>query len=469
MVGSFTTCKNLFPTRCLENQNYSFLNHCLSNGGDYNNHKFIGLFDVLLWLKYCMEIRKVVCLNPFTSVEMSSSKYSISVHKIDYFSKHVPQPSLFIHYHFVAENCILGINLGCGMCPMETTPLYFYDYRHNHLWYNQDHERCVLDKLNEIVEKGHVLSLQFQNHEEGANERGRTVLLLGGCVNLGHQFWNEMTGLHLLEKENVLPKTDDIFMGSYDFFGIHHYLKNKFNKEPQFLGELSTLDEYHGDGFFYAYHILKMTTEFFSFYQDIFLPVIKEIKSDRYITTHHLAPFPIEDRKIVLMVRINKNNNEENERQLIQFIQVLRNQDPSLKFIFEGYFKNYMEDNDLLVGIAENISTASQMEIQYNELIQNVIHKTNLTENDYRSTLGMYIHEAILYHNNVLMGIGNCGSGCTLGGWISKIPSLWYGRDDVTIYNQMDKSICEGFPPCSYIPELTEKDLISFYQKQISM
>jgi hypothetical protein len=481
ITASISECKNIFPPHFLENQNSSFLEYCIKRtieiSSDINltnsfNEIFKGLFDVLLWLRGCINQRRIVCLNPFEmneeKKEISTDVYSISAHSINYEKLVIHQPSLFVHYHFVKEKCILGFHLGVGMNAMDTSPLYFYSYEEDKLWYNHYHLPDILLKLNEIIDDGYRLSVRNDDRKKsnGNNEKekNKIILLVAGHANLGHQFWNEMTGFHLLENYEMLEKTDEVMFGNYDYFGMDQYITETYKKQCLMIGDLNSLNEFRGCGVFYSYHFMKITSQFLSFYKKKFLPTLRTLST----FSTQLPPFNDIENKILIVLRREATFDNFFVDKIVSCIQMLRAKNLSLKFIFEGYFRNFSKEwKKVYSGNSTNSMSGSEMMNNYKDLVNVIVNKSCLTNNDYRSTIGMYVHEALSYHNNILMTLSHVGSAATIAGWIDNIPGIQFGRAQVEIYEGLDKVIYDSPMNMLYIPILNEDHVLKFYTDQV--
>ena len=289
---------------------------------------------------------------------------------------------------------------------------------------------------------------------------------MGGHANLGHQLWNELTGLHLLETNEMLEKTDEVLFGNYDYFGMNQYITETYSKEPLIIGDLNSLNEFQGCGVFYSYHFMKITSQFLSFYKIKFVPTLRTLST----LSTHLPPFRDEENKILIVLRRDSLIDNNFIDKIVSCIQILKTKNHSLKFIFEGYFRNYSQEwTKVSIGNSTNSMSGSEMMNNYEDLVNIIVIRSGLSSNDYRSTIAMYVHEALRYHNNVLMTLSHVGSAATIAAWIDNIPGIQFGRAQVNIYEGMDKLIHEYPMNMLYKPLLNENDVLTFYMTQIDV
>ena len=294
----------------------------------------------------------------------------------------------------------------------------------------------------------------------------KVILLVGGHNNLGHALVNEMTGLYCLWERGLLEKSvlQEIWVGNHDFFGIREFLDPVSSRSrSRNVGNMkTTIHGYAGKGILFGFHFYRILTDFLQFYLDDFIPRIQQLHSP-FVNTS-LCPFNEEEPSPVILIVLRCGVHEDPQQvdKITRIIDRILGICPDARFVLEGFFLNHRHDWETLeVGYRERCGAQDMLET-YRRVEKEIVERCHLSDKNYRSTIGMHIHEALAYHKTVSWGIFNVGSASTIGCWMSRIRGIEFGREDTERYREMDLVFHEDHPELVYKRTLELEDIDGF-------
>ena len=124
------------------------------------------------------------------------------------------------------NNIPFFVCLGNGATNMvlKTNILFIYYYENNEI-FNLNTDICHWKDSIDII-CNNILDYYENNNIITSNKIGMT---LGYCLNIGHTYWNEISGFKFLIDLNLIDFIDTFIIGPYDYFNIYKILE-KHNK-----------------------------------------------------------------------------------------------------------------------------------------------------------------------------------------------------------------------------------------------
>jgi hypothetical protein len=240
----------------------------------------------------------------------------------------------------------------------------------------------ILDKNIDLIVKNPLYL------EEITTQDSETVMVFGKHFQLGHYLWNEVSGIDILVRTNLIKKIDVLLLGDYDICDMYKIIKeyNPVCKIINIKDKSSIIENYKNNyGMISGYFITDTTKKYYlknidaiKFDKKIVMMII--IKADRRI---------MKDMEIIYANLINKlvENNILNPKETI--------------ILFEGLYCNKIN---------------SFLENYYNRFIDRYKYIANtITENinkDFEciSLLELTFPEILRYYNSVNFWIGGTSS-----------------------------------------------------------
>ena len=392
------------------------------------------------WLKRSMEDRRITINSPFSNRLIYSETYFITLEYIDM----VPQPYATCTFYFKEEATIVGIGLGTGMGGMASSRiLYIYNLDKNKIYYT-----WIDYDFNEFKNKMFVKI--YNNYLKSFSKNlidteNKIVTLYGHMNNMGHMLFNDITGLFLLNYNDITKYIDKVIIGNNDVYFIRDYFKSYNNLTIEISREINYLDGYFGKGIFFKYnhffisekclHFLKVhlnnQIENFSFENEIY-----NIKKNHY---------PIIN--VVLRKGFYEMSNQ--IEAIPEIINNILIRYPNAYFYFDGFCgSKYLPDDDI-IGYQPSTFKKYDIFIKYRDSVNEIISR--IKTNNYKSLINMYIYEIIKYVEISDYAIYQIGSACTYGGWLCNIPGIQFGRPSIKCYENMDKNIRENMTNIIYL------------------
>jgi hypothetical protein len=429
--------------------NYDIFNEYMNYSNDNaidktNNASHLSrLSNYFYWNKKIIEDRKVTIKCPFTQSFIQTEKYFLITHKTN-----IENPYLICNYYF-DTNIILGIGLGTGLGALETKILYIYNVNQNLLlynWYEIDIRIFKIEVMRKIL-----LNYEKIKYTDFNNLESKVITIYGYMNNLGHNLYNDNTGLFLLDYFNIINNIDTIYFGNHDPYLIKDYIIDSYNKIKIIDDNenIYFLDGTIGKGIFFKYNHHFISNKCNAFLKNrlykLYHNKIDEIRfSTNDIKNKH---YPI----INFVLRKGYNEMIYQEHIISDIINKILLKFPNAFFYFDGFCKNpYLKENNNF-GYLGSIRNYNDLVNEYNEVFDLTVSKINTT--NYLSLINMNSYEIIEYVSICDYAIYQVGSACTISGWICGIPGIQFGRQDVKIYEWMDIIIRENNPKIIYLTD----------------
>ena len=450
------------------------------------------------WIESCIKNKSVSIISPKTGKIITTDKYFIIMYEYNC-DKYL---NSIVNYYFEDEDIILGLGLGTGnfLSTMETRILYIYN--HNDIILHYSYENMGVDifkkKLLPLIIKN-MTKMYFE--KEAINKyKSQVITLYGYHTNLGHNLFNDMTGLFILDQAKIFNNIDKVILGNNDPFFIHTYLKIYNNLEIEEKEYINDYNNYIGKGIFFKYNHYFISNACCDFIKNILknelLNISNTVISNKVISntvvktsdkkTKSKKPAKskkdklAEEARLAEEYKINfikkelesiKNNNSpiinivlrrgnffiQNQVDFfIELIDKICELYPKAFFYFDGFCSNpYLQDNTPIIYSPKEI-TYKEFIIEYNELYNEITQKIDIMnleknrETKYKSLINMYSYELIEYLSLCNYGIYQIGSACTISGWLCNIPGYQFGRSNTHLYKYCDDNVKENMPKLVY-------------------
>lgn len=428
----------------------------LGNFYNLNNHE-----NYFYWIESCIKNKSVSIISPKSDKIITTDKYFIITYEYNC-DKYL---NSIVNYYFEDENIILGLGLGTGtvLSTMETRILYIYN--HNDIILHYSYENMSVDIFKKQLLPLIIKNMIKMNFEKEAinNYKSQVITLYGFHTNLGHNLFNDMTGLFILNEAKTFNNVDKIILGNNDPFFIHTYLKTCNNLEIEETEYINNYNNYIGKGIFFKYNHYFISNACCDFIKNI-LKIEFLNKYDELI--NNTEEFKIKKiDKIKKELEYIKNNNSpiiniilrrgnyfiENQVDFfIELIDKICEIYPKAFFYFDGFCSNpYLQDNTPIIYSPKEI-TYKEFITEYTQLYNEIAKKIdnmNLEKNretKYKSLINMHSNELIEYLSLCNYGIYQIGSACTISGWLCNIPGYQFGRSNTHLYKYCDDNVKEN-------------------------
>ena len=130
-------------------------------------------------------------------------------------------------YYFENEThpFFVGISNGSNHQVLSTQVLFIYYPEQKHIYRVRSfaglHEESIEDTCINIQK-------YFLNND--ISTTNFISSMFGYCYNIGHTYWNDLSGFKFLLDMGLLPHIDQFIIGPYDYYNVYDYLKkNNFN------------------------------------------------------------------------------------------------------------------------------------------------------------------------------------------------------------------------------------------------
>lgn len=246
----------------------------------------------------------------------------------------------------------------------------------------------------------------------------KTCIMFGFQVNIGHTYWNDLSGFKYLLDMELLKFVDLFIIGPYDYYDIYDYLKkHNFNviRENSIKNINSILKN--------KYILVKLNEWFM--YEHLKQFVITNVNSNTdSIIEIKKNYYPI----ITINLRgIHRywNDQENGFANIINSLLLLY---PKLFVIFDGYIKNenLVLDDYMSEGIK---SSQNDFDSSYNSILYQIISKIKTT--NYYSLIGKTLNEQIAWLDISQYGIMQLGAGAFNYTWLMNKKCIFMGRNEI--------------------------------------
>jgi len=380
----------------------------------------------------------VTIKNPVTHKCIRTDLYFIVVSE-----RNVIGYNSFICYYFKNENIILVSSTGSGLHPMHTMVYSLINFNTSQIFNINS-----LDYIFDDFTYDKILKVKKYLDDMNVNEFNTLLMetpleiktFYGFCNNIGHQVFNDYTGIYLLQKTNIFANTDKFIIGPHDCLNFKEYFNYYFpTKQCIVHDDITTYDNYIGRGVVYKYNyyfVSYKTSEFIKssvFYNNI-LTISPSIKENINTLRKH------QELKLLITIREGSRNLIDQPEQFVIFINLIKNHFKHAKIILGGFTSDNKSKDATHVGYF-NQSYADIRDLYMktsNYIINNSIHKSDIININ-----GLTFNETLLITNECNFGVYSLGSGATIGAWICRIPGIEFGYHRIEVYKDMDPKICE--------------------------
>jgi len=404
------------------------------------------------WIEKMINEKCMTIKSPKTGKLISTNKYFILSYPVD----NTEFLYSIANYYFIDENIVVGIGLGTGssLAGMQTRVLYIYNHEDFTLHYSYDSydvDKFKIEKLPIIIKSMMAMNIM----EDLNNNQPEIVTWYGYHNNMGHNLFNDITGLYILDKTGLINKIDKIYIGENDPFYFHEYFKTL--KDVGEITERKTIvngEIIYGCGIVFKYNhyfISNDCVEFMGKFWEKSLVAnrnIKKIRNEVDIIRNRYERYPI----INIVLRAGHSIIENQVEFYTELINKILAIYPNAFFFFDGFCSNpYIDSNTILQQHGgRNISCADFIKDYtdvYNQIVNNVWIKSgfdkDFCEVRYKSLIGLYSNEIQEYLKGTDYAIYHIGSGCTISGWLCNIPGYQFGRINTHMYKRCDEHVRE--------------------------
>jgi len=365
----------------------------------------------------------------------------------------------FICYYFKNENIILVSPIGSALHPMDVHKFSLINFNVSKIFTMYNYEYVVddfaYDKILKVKKRLDDMDINEFNTLMDMPVEIKTFY--GFSNNMGHQIFNDYTGLYLLQKKKIFANTDKFIIGPYDCLNFKEYFNYYFpTKECIIHDDITSYDNYIGRGVVYKYNynlVSYKTTEFIKssvFYNNL-LSISPSITENITTLRNH------QGLKLLIIIREGSRNLIDQPEQIIKFINLIKIHFKYAKIILGGFVGDTKSKDTTLVGyFNQSYTDINDLYMKTsNYIVNNSIHK-----NDIININGLTFNESLLITNECNFGLYTHGSGATIGAWICRIPGITLGFHDMNRYKGMDPKICEKSK--DLLVYLTDPDIITF-------
>ena len=427
------------------------------------------------WIEKAVNDRKITIKSPKTGKIISTNKYFIISYPID--------NTNFLYsvanYYFIDEDIVVGVGLGTGsfLAGMETTILYVYNHEDYTLHYSYK-------SYDDIKFKTEILPLIIKNMitmniTDNLTEKDEVITWYGYHNNLGHNLFNDITGLYILHKTKLLNKVDKLYIGENDPFFFHEYFYNMKNS-CEIIEKKNVVDGsvIFGCGVVFKYNhyfISHDCVEFlrgFSETSKVANRNLNKIRNDVEIIKNSYERYPI----INIVLRGGHLIIDNQVEFYTELINKILNIYPNAYFFFDGFCSNpYLEGNTILQQVEGRNISCNDFIREYGETYDKIVKNVwsgrdkDLCEVRYKSLIGLYSNEIKEYLSICDYAIYHIGSGCTISGWLCNVPGYEFGRINTHMYKYCDENVREDICEIVYNSsiKIETDDIIRCLQKNL--
>lgn len=414
--------------------------------------------EQLQFINTSVNNKYVTIKNPVTNKYISTDLYFIIVAE-----RNVIGYNSYICYYFKNENIILISSLGSAMHAMHTIEYSLINFNtsqifniNNYAKFDYIFDGFVYDKILKVKKRIDDMNVnEFNTLIETTPVEIKTFYAFHN--NMGHQIFNDYTGLYLLQKTNILANTDKFIIGPHDFLNFKEYFDNYFPKKQCISDDdITNYDNYLGRGIVYKYNynfISYKTSEFIKssiFYNNL-LTISPAIKENIITLRKHPG------LKLLITIREGSRNLLDQKNQIVKLIDLIKKHFKHAKIILGGFVGDNKSKDKTQVGyFNQSYTEIKDLYINTsNGIINDSIHK-----NDIININGLTLNETLMITGECNFALYSLGSGATIGAWISRVPGIEFGFHKIEIYKGMDPKICQKCH--DLIVYCNEPDIITF-------
>ena len=356
-------------------------------------------------------------------------------------------------YYFKGSNQILLFKLGTGLDAMNTQNFVLINFKTEIIYstnkkYNINNLKNLIDK---IITKKNLIN-KIDDYESFL----KTLIKINttyycGHNNVGHNIFNDYSGLYLLEQSNILKKTQIIRIGPHNSMCFKEYFLNKYPENKVLLyHDTNLFNNTHGRGIVYKYNHHFVSN-------NMRLYLYKNIKNNNLIPTNNytIKLLDILDKntyKLLIVLRCGSRNMINQENQIIKFIEKFKKDYPTSIIILGGFIVN----NEKNVKVGYFNQSYQEIYNEYNKTANKIIDNCNYS--DIYNINNCNFKESLMISYKCNMAIYQHGSGSTIAAWLCNIHGISLGFHDMKRYISIDKYINQD----NKIVYLTDNKIIKY-------
>jgi hypothetical protein len=367
-------------------------------------------------------------------------------------------PFTIANYYFKNENLILGIGLGTGTGPQESHILYLINFDKLHYYYNWI--SYSIDDFNNKIFKNIIKNKNIISSINPEKLESLNITIYGYHNNLGHNLFNDISGLFILDYFSVNKYLNKIILGDNDNFYINNYFQKYSNLIiDKSIKDLNILNSYIGRGIIFKYNHFFLSNKCIDFLK-CHLDINFKIENNIYDEINYIKNnfFPI----IHIVLRIGTNELINQDIIISEVINKLSNIYPKIYFYLDGLCCSSNMDINSYIGTYPNIKTLKNIINDYNNLVNSIDSK--IKNKNYKSLINFESYNIIKYLSISTYSILQISSISCISAWICNIPGIQFGRKKIKIYEKIDSNIRENMVNIKYI-----YDNIEYFENSYSI
>jgi hypothetical protein len=396
---------------------------------------FLGLY--FMWIYNCVKNKYISIRNPFTNTIMESNTYFLHS-----FINNSTTHTLVANYYFDQE-FIVGLGLGTTLGALETRVLYIICLKSKNVLYDwwEFNRYTFLKNLPIIFYKLNI----FKNNNCYKNLIPKVSTLFGFMNNIGHIIFNEMTGLFLLDIQDVNMNIDEVFIGSFDIFFTKDYFKKypNLNLNDEYKDD-KNLQNYQGRGFIFKYNHIFLSSEC-----KLFLKYNLKMQINNSTINNLDEIKNIKNHNPIFMIYLRNNRTILNqETVLASLVNKLTYKFPNAYFLFSGFCSNPSLSEQSIIGHKQDeLLTVEECIKNYNSIYDSIISKIKTTTN-FKSIINFNTFELAEYIDISNYTIYQNNNLATLSSWLFTKPGIILGikNENIPMYKNQDLLINENHP-----------------------
>lgn len=345
---------------------------------------------------------------------------------------------------------VLGNGSNWGALDVHIHYIYYYSINKVYnLFYRADH---YLEDLHTICKS----IFEYYNNNT-ILESNKVSYMIGFVPNIGHTYWNDISGFNFLREMNLLEYIDTFIIGPYDYYNVGNYLKNNNFKIIK-TNDITKVNVLLNNNLLVKYSDWYMSESLKEFVVNINpFNDVNELNQITYVKNNY---YPIITFNLRAVYR-NIHNQEEYFSNIINNLLVIY---PKLYIIFDGFTINSNVNLDLY-GSEGVKSDLNKLNTSYNAVVNKIISMIN--KKNYTSLIGSSVNRVFKWLDISTYGLMQLGAGSYLYTWIMNKKALYIGRnlyinDELLIHTYHDYYYRENRDFTTYInPKLVDFDTYS--------
>ena len=373
--------------------------------------------------------QQVSIIHPITKQIMESDFYFFVTSELN-----VIGHDLFCCYYFKGSNIILtSITGGIGLMNSNEYALIHFESKTIYYTYVLNVSEYVLNKI--ILKKKEIDDLNDYEHFLRTIPK-ETITFYGHHNNIGHQIFNEYSGIYIIQKTKIFNNTDKIILGPNNALHFNEYFsKNYPDLNIVETNNINSFDNICGRGIVYKYnhHFVSEDMKLY-LYNNIINNNLISMSEESKLIIQNLNKNAI---KLLIILRCGSRNMVDQENTICDFIKMFKNDYPESTIILSGFTNNNHKYDELNVGYFNQ--SYNDIKNQYIDTANSIIQKSEISDiyniNDFN------FKETFIISKICNFSIYQHGSASCIPAWLCNVPGIAIGFHDVNRYISIDKYI----------------------------